>query len=54
MKRFHFGVITDEIDQDFDRACRVAAELGMTVNAVHLAKARVLRRLRGELAGLWE
>lgn len=33
-------------------AAEVAAELGMTVNAVHLAKARVLRRLRQELAGL--
>jgi RNA polymerase sigma-70 factor (ECF subfamily) len=30
----------------------VAAELGVTVNAVHLAKARVLKRLRQELAGL--
>lgn len=30
----------------------VAAELGLTVNAVHLAKARVLRRLREELSGL--
>jgi RNA polymerase sigma-70 factor, ECF subfamily len=30
----------------------VAAELGMTVKAVYLAKARVLRRLRQELTGL--
>jgi RNA polymerase sigma-70 factor (ECF subfamily) len=30
----------------------VAAELGITINAAHLAKARVLRRLRQELAGL--
>lgn len=30
----------------------VAAELGLTTNAVHLAKARVLRRLRLELDGL--
>lgn len=29
----------------------VAAELGVTVNAVYLAKSRVLRRLRGELRG---
>jgi RNA polymerase sigma-70 factor (ECF subfamily) len=29
----------------------VAAELGLTVNAVHLAKSRVLRHLRAELAG---
>jgi RNA polymerase sigma-70 factor (ECF subfamily) len=35
-------------------AAEVAAELGLTVNAVHLAKARVLRRLREELAGLLE
>jgi RNA polymerase sigma-70 factor, ECF subfamily len=32
----------------------VAGELGITVNAVYLAKARVLRRLREELAGLWD
>jgi RNA polymerase sigma-70 factor (ECF subfamily) len=30
----------------------VAAELGLTVNAVYLAKSRVLRRLRQELRGL--
>jgi RNA polymerase sigma-70 factor (ECF subfamily) len=30
----------------------VAAELGLTVNAVYLAKSRVLRRLRRELDGL--
>lgn len=30
----------------------VAAELGLSVNAVHLAKSRVLRRLRQELEGL--
>jgi RNA polymerase sigma-70 factor (ECF subfamily) len=35
-------------------ARQVAAELGITVNAVHLAKSRVLRRLRQELAGLLE
>jgi RNA polymerase sigma-70 factor (ECF subfamily) len=33
-------------------AAEVAAELGITVNAVHLAKSRVLRRLRQELKGL--
>jgi RNA polymerase sigma-70 factor (ECF subfamily) len=32
----------------------VAAELGITTNAVHLARARVLRRLRQELEGLLE
>jgi RNA polymerase sigma-70 factor (ECF subfamily) len=32
----------------------VAAELGISVKAVYLAKARVLRRLRRELAGLWQ
>lgn len=31
---------------------QVAAELGMTCNAVYLAKSRVLRRLRQELDGL--
>jgi len=35
-------------------AANIAAELGITINAVHLAKARVLRRLRHELEGLWE
>jgi RNA polymerase sigma-70 factor (ECF subfamily) len=31
-------------------AAEVAAELGMSVNAVYLATSRVLRRLRQELA----
>jgi RNA polymerase sigma-70 factor, ECF subfamily len=36
-----------------DRPAReVAAEVGLTVNAVYLARARVLQRLRQELAGL--
>jgi RNA polymerase sigma-70 factor (ECF subfamily) len=35
-------------------ATEVAAELGITVNAVHLAKSRVMRRLRDELEGLLE
>ena len=35
-------------------AAEVAAELGMSVNAVYLATGRVLRRLRQELADLWE
>ena len=34
------------------RAEEVAQELGISVNAVYLAKGRVLRRLREELAGL--
>jgi hypothetical protein len=33
-------------------AAAVAAELGTTVNAVLLAKSRILRRLREEAAGL--
>ena len=32
----------------------VAAELGISAKAVYLAKARVLRRLRQELQGLWD
>jgi RNA polymerase sigma-70 factor (ECF subfamily) len=35
-----------------ERAATVAADLGMTVNAVLLAKSRVLRRLRQESRGL--
>jgi RNA polymerase sigma-70 factor (ECF subfamily) len=35
-------------------AARVAAELGLSLNAVLLAKSRVLKRLRQELAGLVE
>ena len=33
-------------------AAQVSAELGLTVEAVYAARARVLRRLRQELAGL--
>lgn len=35
-------------------ATEVAAELGISVNAVYLARGRVLKRLREELAGLWD
>ncbi len=35
-------------------AADVASELGISENAVHLAKGRVLRRLRKELHGLWD
>jgi RNA polymerase sigma-70 factor (ECF subfamily) len=33
-------------------AAEVASELGLTTNAVYLARSRVLRRLRCELQGL--
>jgi RNA polymerase sigma-70 factor (ECF subfamily) len=36
------------------RARDVATELGLSINAVYLARSRVLRRLRQELAGLLE
>ncbi|QEG21895.1 sigma-70 family RNA polymerase sigma factor [Mariniblastus fucicola] len=35
-------------------APEVAAELGISPNAVYLARGRVLQRLKQELAGLWE
>ncbi len=35
-------------------ALEIAQELGLSVNAVYVAKSRVLRRLREELDGLWE
>lgn len=35
-------------------APEVAAQLGISTNAVYLARGRVLQRLRQELAGLWE
>jgi RNA polymerase sigma-70 factor (ECF subfamily) len=35
-------------------AADVADELGLSVDAVYAAKSRVLRRLRQELAGLWD
>jgi RNA polymerase sigma-70 factor, ECF subfamily len=35
-------------------AADVAAELGMTENAVFVAQSKVLRRLREDLEGLWE
>jgi RNA polymerase sigma-70 factor (ECF subfamily) len=34
------------------RAAEVAAELGLSINAVYLARSRVLRRLREQLSGL--
>ena len=36
------------------KAADVASQLGISVNAVHVAKCRVLKRLREELAGLME
>jgi RNA polymerase sigma-70 factor, ECF subfamily len=39
---------------DEQRPAEVARALGMSVNAVYLAKSRVLRRLREELAGLMD
>ncbi len=36
------------------RAADVAEELGITANAVHIAKCRIMRRLREELVGLIE
>ncbi len=35
-------------------AAEVASELGITENAVYLARGRVLKRLRQDLEGLWE
>jgi RNA polymerase sigma-70 factor (ECF subfamily) len=35
-------------------AAEIAGELGISVNAVYVAKSRVLRRLREELDGIWE
>ena len=34
-KTVHFGVITNEIDDDFERACGVARSLGMEYVEVH-------------------
>ena len=39
---------------DGESAKKVASELGITVNAVYLAKSHVVRRLRQELAGLFD
>lgn len=39
---------------DGEKAADVAADLGVSVNTVYLAKSRVLKRLREELAGLVE
>lgn len=35
-------------------ARQIAQDLGLSVNAVYLARGRVLKRLRDELHGLWE
>jgi RNA polymerase sigma-70 factor (ECF subfamily) len=40
--------------QEGEPAARVAGELGLSLNSVLLAKSRVLKRLRHELAGLVE
>lgn len=56
-------IMKEDFDPDTWKACweyvamdrppgDVAQELGISVNTVYLAKSRVLRRLRGELAGL--
>ena len=42
------------VARDGRRPADVAAELGISVNAVLLAKSRVLRRLRREIHGLAE
>ena len=34
-KNYRFGVITDEIDMDFERACHIAAEQGMSYVELH-------------------
>lgn len=58
-------VMQSEFEERTWRACWVttveersakdaAVQLGMTEAAVYMAKSRVLRRLRDELAGLWE
>lgn len=44
-----WGVVVDDRP-----AAEVAAELELSVNAVYVAKSRVLRRLREELAGLMD
>jgi RNA polymerase sigma-70 factor (ECF subfamily) len=62
---FHqaLGLIRDEFEQrtwqafwrmavDNRTSAEVAGELGMTTNAVRMAKSRVLRRLREELGEL--
>ena len=43
-----------KVVMDGQTAAQVAAELGMTVGAVHAARFRVLARLRQELAGMLE
>lgn len=48
MKTFHFGVITDEIDSDFERACRVAAELGMDYVELHELWKKPIHELSNE------
>lgn len=48
---FPLGVVTDEIDQDVERACRVAAELGMGIVELNNLWAKPADRLGpGEVA----
>ena len=52
------GFQLERVGTDAERQCgfavdvEVAAELGLSVNSVLLAKSRVLKRLRAELQGL--
>ena len=56
MMRSDFEPTTWKVCREFIMEGRpaavVAADLGISVNAVYLAKSRVLRRLRQELSGL--
>lgn len=58
LMRIHFSAATWQACWEHVAKARpakeVAQELGMSVNAVYLARGRVLRRLKQELDGLWE
>jgi L-ribulose-5-phosphate 3-epimerase len=47
-KTYRFGVITDEIDQDFKRACRIASEEGMSTVEIHRLWDKVVDELSDE------
>lgn len=46
-KNYRFCVITDEIDQDFERACTIASDEGMSTVEIHTLWGKAVQELTG-------